>query len=216
MLRFKLYGYPVQVDFFFWIVLFILGGGAAQNINYQRVFIWITIAFVSILVHEIGHAGVMQHYGDKHVSIQLNGMGGLAIPSQRFTRWQDLLISSAGPLASVLLGCFGWVVFQWLPPNTSFSKEVAHTWLYVNFGWTVMNLLPILPMDGGRILLALMGPNHLKLAYLISLICCAAFGVYAISNGWIWGGLLAFLFGKGTFHRYQTADQVGASFWKEY
>jgi hypothetical protein len=69
-------------------------------------------------------------------------------------------------------------------------------------------------MDGGRILLALMGPNRIKLAYIISLICCGLFALYALSTDWLWGGLLALLFGKNTFERYKTADSVGASFWK--
>ncbi len=117
-LHFRAFGIPVRISPWFWLAAFILGylsAGASQPI---AVLIFMAVMFVSILVHELGHALLMRKFGyDPH--IVLYHFGGLAIREQR--RYpggfsgdfaprsrrnesrESILISLAGPAAGFLL-----------------------------------------------------------------------------------------------------------------
>lgn len=103
-LHFRVLGIPVRVHPFFWIVTLVLGlGGKAEPV---RVLTWVVAVFVSILVHELGHA-LTQRYFRGHPWITLYGFGGLASCNDcdRSPRAQ-LLISFAGPVAGFLFAAF--------------------------------------------------------------------------------------------------------------
>ena len=101
-LHFHLFGFPVRVHPYFWIITVLLGlqGSATPP---EQLAIWATVLFVSILVHELGHAFMQRHFGGRP-SITLYAMGGLAScgDCDRQTRSQ-VLISLAGPFAGFLL-----------------------------------------------------------------------------------------------------------------
>lgn len=176
-LRFRIGPVPVRVHPLFWLLTLVLGLSLARSDGWLLV-IWMFVAFVSILVHELGHIMAMMSFGETG-HIVLYGMGGLAIPSGH-SAWgrgrspfQQILISLAGPFAGFLLGflaivCFrvggGHVEFEpGLPlglnltaavPPPGMSPYVAVTcsfFWYVNWFWGLLNLLPIYPLDGGKI-----------------------------------------------------------------
>jgi Zn-dependent protease len=117
-LRFRLWDIPVRVHPFFWLAALILfspylGAPSAPML----LAIWVAIFFFSILIHELGHAVVMKHYGD-HPSIVLYAFGGLAIPSgsgfgdfydagwrprAKLNPIRKIQISFAGPLAGFIV-----------------------------------------------------------------------------------------------------------------
>jgi stage IV sporulation protein FB len=107
-LLFRLFGFPVRVHPFFWLVTLFLalgGGGPAEPVS---VLIWVAVVFVSVLVHELGHA-FMQRYFGGHPWITLHSFGGLAACNDcdRSPR-SHIIILLAGPgagfvLAAVLL-----------------------------------------------------------------------------------------------------------------
>ena len=157
-LRFYCFGVPVRVHPMFWLVSLFMGwrgGGEARGI-----ITWVTCVFVSILVHEMGHALVIRRYGFAS-EIVLHGMGGYAT-SRGFTTWRSVWVSFAGPLAGFLLG--GLVVLieyglryyriEWLR-NIDVFRFIFYL-KYINFYWGLVNLLPVLPLDGGRIMEVLM------------------------------------------------------------
>jgi Zn-dependent protease len=102
-LHFRLFGFPVRVHPFFWIVTLLLGMGGRGPAEPVEVLTWIVVVFVSILVHELGHT-FMQRYFGGHPWITLYSFGGLASCSDcdRSPRSQ-ILISLAGPVAGFLL-----------------------------------------------------------------------------------------------------------------
>ncbi len=107
-LHFRLFGFPVRVHPFFWVVSLLLGmggigGGQAVPVN---VLIWIAVMFVSILVHELGHAFLQRFYGG-HPWITLYSFGGLASCNDcdRAPRSQ-IAILLAGPGAGFLFAAF--------------------------------------------------------------------------------------------------------------
>ncbi len=100
-LHLRIFGIPVRVHPFFWLVSLII---ALQGSSTPPAVVlsWIVAVFVSILIHELGHALLQRHYGG-HPRIVLHGMGGLAIcgDCDRSSRSQ-ILISLAGPFAGFL------------------------------------------------------------------------------------------------------------------
>jgi stage IV sporulation protein FB len=102
-LHFRVLGFPVRVHPWFWIVAVLLGIGGGGPADPVETLIWIGVMFVSILVHEMGHAFLQRGFGG-HPRITLYGLGGLASceDCDRSPRSQ-VLISVAGPAAGFLL-----------------------------------------------------------------------------------------------------------------
>jgi Zn-dependent protease len=156
-LRFRLFGIAVRVSPWFWIMMAALGwgGGPGRGERFlQHLVIWIACAFISILIHELGHVLVGRLFGsDGH--IVLYGMGGLAIGSNALDRrWQRIAVSAAGPGADfLLLGViWGAVVLSGLNLDRLPLARMAYGDLvWINLVWGMLNLLPVYPLDGGQI-----------------------------------------------------------------
>ena len=181
MFRFSLFGFPIEVRWQFWLVTAMLGGVMdAKGTEAMRVLlIWIGIAFVSIILHELGHALAMRHFGDSYPQIVLHGMGGYAQGSRWLSRTEQIVVSAAGPAASLLIGLLGWLVFEALPMRPGYLMWTLLEWKRLNLFLTVLNLLPILPLDGGHITRALYGTDREHAALKLSFYC--AIGVAAFS-----------------------------------
>lgn len=110
-LNFSLLGFPVRVHPLFWLIGVLLGANLAREGGHGALLIaWIAALFVSILIHELGHALAMRYYG-QDARIVLYWLGGLAIPESgygsSFSRdtsnpWHRIVISAAGPVAGFL------------------------------------------------------------------------------------------------------------------
>jgi membrane-associated protease RseP (regulator of RpoE activity) len=149
--RFRLLGIPVRVHPLFWIVTVVLGL-RREDEPLVPILIWVGCAFVSILVHEYGH-GLTARLFRCRPSIVLYGMGGLCFSeSERQTFWQRLAVLVAGPGAGLLF--FGGVVLGLLTlggPRGPIGGEIVSDLLQINGFWSLVNLLPIWPLDGGQI-----------------------------------------------------------------
>jgi Zn-dependent protease len=111
--------------------------------------------FCSVLFHELSHSVVAQHYKIKVVSITLFIFGGLArIEREPSKAIQEFNIAVAGPLASFFLsGAFYGIARFW--PYSETIGALASFLSYINFALGAFNLLPGFPLDGGRILRAI-------------------------------------------------------------
>ena len=152
----KVLGIPTKIEPSFFVLSFFLV--ASRGLNLPLLLEWMVVVFISVLLHELGHAIVARRFG-LSPQIKLYSMGGL-------TSWSDvteidppkhLAISLAGPAAGFL---FGGVLFVAAPTLlTAMPSELLtvayHDLLWVNIGWGVFNLFPILPLDGGHVLLTL-------------------------------------------------------------
>lgn len=185
MLRFSFFGFPVEVQWHFWLMAAIFSGvGNVEGTEgLQLLVISIAIIFVSILIHELGHALAMRKFHDPRVAITLYSFGGFAQGSLRQPRMSSLIISAAGPAFSLALGILGWLVDRAFPVNHWLAMQAVDLWLWVNFGWTVINLLPVLPLDGGRILEAALGPFRMRATLIISMIAAAGVAALAATTG---------------------------------
>lgn len=156
MLGFRLFGIPVRVRPSFLLIAAFLGLFGARDPMFVAA--WIAIVFVSILIHELGHALTARSYGAE-VAIELNGIGGLtrwSIPSTSLGPGRRALVAAAGSAVGVLFGAVVWVVASQLGPYRGLTGFVINNVIYVNVFWGLLNWLPIRPLDGGHLLLSLL------------------------------------------------------------
>ncbi len=176
-LRFHLLGFPVFVQPGFWLLALLLGSSLHGSI--PKLVMITAVLIVSILAHELGHALVARRYGQQPV-ITLHMMGGLTSwrSARPLTRRASVLITLAGPGMSLLLAVAGIVgLYAQVATSTRSmaSDDSAVTWLFemlaqLNVFWTVINLLPVLPLDGGQVLALAMGPSRRRATATVSLI----------------------------------------------
>jgi membrane-associated protease RseP (regulator of RpoE activity) len=231
-LHFKVFGIPVRVHPWFWIITLVMGlGGGREKADPANTLLWVAVVFVSILVHELGHAVLQRRYGG-HPWITLYGLGGLAScdDCDRSPRSQ-ILISLAGPTAGFLLaivvvaalavaGHFrGWrwdfMPIDWVPFDIAYWQEngkpslrdaAIFYLLWVNIFWGLINLLPVYPLDGGRVARELFSIGDPRQGIIRSLWLSAITAAMVAALGLLTLGsfLMALFFGYLAYASYQT------------
>ena len=120
--------------------------------------------FVSVLMHELGHSLVARRYGIDTESITLWFLGGLAQLAEFPEDWRkEFAIAIAGPIVSVGVGVLCYAAFVLLPAEQSAAMFVFGYLAVLNVILAVFNMLPGFPMDGGRVLRALLSRNRSRL-----------------------------------------------------
>lgn len=184
--RFALFGVPVAVHWVFWLIAVLLGPleWANSPVGVKLLLVWVAVVFVSILVHEFGHAFAFRRYGGRP-QVLLYGLGGLASAPGRYNRNQSIVITLGGPVVQLVLAS---VFYLWLkvgpPIENLYVGYLVVSMVRVNFFWAILNLLPILPLDGGRLLGHLMHDRRPMLRAQIGAGCAAAVGLvlFAYTN----------------------------------
>jgi Zn-dependent protease len=158
--------------------------------------LWLPVVFAGVLAHELGHALAVRRRGFVP-AIELHGFGGLTSwrGETALTPGQRAWISAAGPAVGITIGFTLLLAARVAGPLPPLVAEVLRYGIWVNLGWGLLNLLPILPLDGGMILGSLAeklwGGHGLYAARVISIVACVALGVTAMAAGWLWSALLA-------------------------
>lgn len=112
------------------------------------------LLYASIFVHELAHGTVARAFGVRVREYVLTFWGGhTSFDSDLRTPGISAAVSAAGPLANLLLAGAGWLLLRELPPGL--PAVVVASLVYTNLVVAVFNLLPGSPLDGGRILEAL-------------------------------------------------------------
>jgi Zn-dependent protease len=138
----RLLGFDIEVNLSFLIMLglFVLWSGLLAGV------VLVVLAFGSVLLHELGHALVARHLGVRVAGIELHFFGGAAkLAGQPKSAGDEITIAAAGPAVSFALGGVGMV----LATLTGWYVLLIFGWINLIMG--VFNLIPALPMDGGRI-----------------------------------------------------------------
>lgn len=169
-----IFGIPFHASWLFWVIMAILGRAdqARTPDQWLNVGLFMLAGTVSIGLHELGHALVGRKFGARNPWIELHGMGGLCrFQSARFTRWQDFLVSGAGPAANFILALlFGTLILVFGDRTREMVGVLMGHFLWVNLVWGIFNLMPIHPLDGGQMLRAALGPQRLRLTFLVSIV----------------------------------------------
>jgi stage IV sporulation protein FB len=160
-LRFPLGPIPVRVSFMFWLIMALLGYGIAasmpQGNTWANLLVWVACGFVSILIHELGHAVAFRLFGSWS-AITLHGFGGFAeAPHPPRSAGARMLVAMAGPAAGFALAglaYFGLEAVGWKGEKVALHPYALNALFFLfvmNLFWNALNLLPILPLDGGRV-----------------------------------------------------------------
>lgn len=190
MLRFTLFGFPILIHWMFWLNTALMGGAmsASSPEQFRSLLAWVVAVLLSILIHELGHALAMRNFGDRRVGIVLYAFGGLAQGSQLRTRRENLLVSAAGPGLQILAGlAVGWSATLW-PPPWLWLRQMLDGFTVVSIFWALLNLVPVLPLDGGRLCEAYLGPGRLRQVLTISIVCAVTLALLSFEND-LWLGL---------------------------
>ncbi|MBI2212347.1 MAG: M50 family metallopeptidase [Acidobacteria bacterium] len=126
-----------------------------RQVPLKLALLWIPVLFVSVLIHELAHAGTIAAFGFGTSRIELGGWGGETFNRRRAAPWQEMLISLAGPASSLALAYLViWILpsLQQAKTNTLLLAFMAMM-AFANQKWGLLNLVPILPLDGGQIVL---------------------------------------------------------------
>lgn len=118
--------------------------------------VWLVPLFASVLVHEVAHTVVAHRYGVEVREIDLLPIGGLSrLAGRRPTPGVEARIALAGPLASfglaVVCAAGALLTGGSLLPPTLYAGHVLVRLAWVNLALGAFNLLPALPLDGGRV-----------------------------------------------------------------
>ena len=204
-LDFSIGRFPVRVHWSFLLIALLIGLNVT---NLLSTLTWVVVVFVSVLVHELGHAVVAERYG-LFPSIQLHSMGGLTIfsRSRRLSHLQDILLSLAGPVFGFALGGLVFALTLTLTNPPVFLRYVLGQMLWVNIGWGVINLVPMLPLDGGQVMRSVWQWVRNSADERTPLLISIAVGVLAVAAGlWfrqLWLAILAAWFTYNNFVRLQ-------------
>lgn len=179
MIRFSIFGIPVEVQPFFWLSLVILGGvgGADTPTELFRIILFVLAGFISVLTHELGHALTARAFG-ANTAITLQMFGGYASYSGvRMSRLKGFLITAAGPAIQITLGLLVLLLLETIPRMSINGYYFLRMLQGISFFWAILNLLPVLPLDGGQMLNAILGPNRIKITLWVTIIVAVSVGL---------------------------------------
>ena len=214
---FRLYGFYVHVDVS-WFILSILimwtlavnyfpsaYPGLDNQLYWQMGVLGLLGLCFSIIMHEIGHALVAKYFQMQIGDITLWIFGGVAdMQEERSVPKHELLMALAGPAMSVILAFVFFISFDVIggyEQQTVFSTLVAYL-MVVNIALALFNMIPAFPLDGGRVLRALLWYwRHdrlwaTRMASHAGSLLAFGIGIFAtvqVMHGHVLGGLWAFL-----------------------
>jgi len=236
-LNFSLGPIPVRIHPFFWLIGVLLGPWRSERPDVVKLMlIWMAAFFVSILVHELGHALVMRVYGFRPW-ITLYGLGGLtsrghlgSYSSQGLSAWGEVVVSAAGPAAGFLLAGVVLLLvmaaghdvlagFSGGLPRVAWdgvvgSRYLDHLLRYlvaVNIYWGLLNLMPVYPLDGGQIarevLVATSPQEGIRQSLVFSIATAVVLALLALVQWRQW--FLVLLFGYLAWINYTALQRYG-------
>jgi Zn-dependent protease len=210
-LRFSVLGIPVEVELTFLFTTLLLAGSRRQTTG--AFVTWLAVVFVSILLHELGHAFVGRTFG-LTPTIRIYGWGGLTswTAGGPLSHLRSLLVSMAGPAVGIAVGTACFLIKDRVDPGNARLHGVLDDLVFVNAVWGFVNLAPILPLDGGQACEAVWGmiaPRHAAQgARAVSTLTGLGAGALALTHGWTIPGAYAVWLGLDSARRFQGAREA--------
>jgi len=152
LLRGRLFGFPVHLDLSFVLIMAFLG--YYPGVSLLEMVIWLLVTPLAVLTHELGHAALARAAGAAP-QIALAGFGGVTsyIPPRPLSRGRSLGISLAGPGVGLVEGFGLLALYHNVSGSLNYDGWMSIALRYgiwTCIGWSVLNLLPVLPLDGGQ------------------------------------------------------------------
>lgn len=167
----RLFGIPLQVHWSFLLLigLVVAAEWAAGTGAIAGGLLWVAALFACVVAHELAHCLLARRRGVRVLGILLLPIGGMSRMEELPHRPADeAAIAAVGPATSLLLGGLFLAVGALLGSSVWPATLMAGSW-WARLGWLNLllagfNLLPALPMDGGRVLRAALAQHLPRLA----------------------------------------------------
>ncbi len=211
----RLLGVPVRLHFTFVLLLIglvVIGLSSNQSPGNYTLFVLAVIA--SVLLHEFGHALVSSLYGIRTLEIVMYPIGGVARLERPPKPWEEFWIALTGPAVNLAIAAIVFAIlysqkrainlFALVQPDANLADRIA----LANLVLAGFNLLPAFPMDGGRMLRAVL--SRLKSEYEATRIATWSGRMLAISMG-LYGFINMPMLAFVAFFIYMGAANEGAA-----
>lgn len=208
----RLFGFDIEITMGFWLTAVMLAF-MESKLEPISIVLWALVLLISVLVHELGHGVAYRVFGVRS-NIRLHFLGGATYPTivLPLARWKQVIVSLAGPFAGLALAIAAYVLLQTVHIAHPGFHKVAMMLFYANLGWTILNLLPVLPLDGGHVVEHTLGPKRYRITLWISAVTAVLLVGYSISSGQMFG---VYIFGAAAVQAFiqlrDTATAVRAS-----
>lgn len=161
LLSFRLSGVPVRLHFTFVLALiYLLVTGLSGKQSVINYLVFVTALFGSVLAHEFGHAFVAARYGVETLEIVMFPIGGVARMARALQPAEDLWTAFAGPVVNLsiagILFAFRGQLFNIAELREPTDSNLLSRILLANIVLALFNMIPAFPMDGGRMLRAIL------------------------------------------------------------
>ena len=204
-----LFGIPVFVDFSLIFLVYYFVGGDLESGDGGQLLIGLSVALgvlLSVLVHELAHAFAGRSFGVAADYVELYALGGVCVFSRSLPAgvWPRLVVSAVGPLSNLAL----WAVCQALLSveavgDSDFAYAILSGLAYANWFMFWFNLLPAYPLDGGKVLEAIL---RIDVAHATAQAIVAGFSLLTIlylirhyASSPIWLGVMALFILMATY-----------------
>lgn len=173
---------------------------------------WVAVVLFSILVHEFGHA-LTALYFNQEVEIELTGLGGMTYQKgPRLKLWQEFLVVMNGPIAGLMLFLISFKLRKILGDIPELMDKGLIMCELVNLYWNLINLIPIVPLDGGRLLNitleSMFGVPGIKFSLIFGTVLGVFLGMFLFSKGIMVLGAIMTMISFESFRAYQDARDI--------
>lgn len=176
---------PISIHPLFWLISLFIGWMWTMTLT--GALLCVAVILVSVLFHEFGHAITAMLFGQK-TRIELAAFGGFTYREGRKLKlWEEFLVVLNGPIAGFLLFLIAYTIYRHVTIETQSLLFVVKFTFVANLFWTVINLVPVLPLDGGHllsiILEAIFGFKGVKIAIVTGLVVAVGISISFFALG---------------------------------
>lgn len=201
---------PITIHPFFWLTAAIIGFIYSGSL--VGTLVWIFVILVSVLVHELGHATTARFFGLKP-QIELVALGGLTLhKGDKLPFWKQFIIVLNGPMFGFLLFLISWGLLKIPVFAAGFTGKVLSYFFLVNLIWTIFNLVPVMPLDGGQLLrIALegfFGAKGFRASLIVGMIIAGGASLFFFLTRNFFIGAILFLFAFQNFDMFRKLKNL--------
>lgn len=201
---------PITIYPSFWIVSALIGFIYSQSII--GTLIWVSVIFISVLFHELGHAITALLFG--YVPrIELVAMGGATYhEGEGLPFWRRFFIIFNGPFFGFILFIIATLLLQVKALYLSQVASILTLIQVVNLFWTLVNLIPVIPLDGGQLLRcvleAIFGIKGFRYTLIFGAILSLGISLFFFLYQQLFMGALFFLFAFQSYDAFRKTKKI--------
>lgn len=206
---------PIFIHPFFWILAAVIGllyGGFSVF-----ALIWVAIVFISVLFHEMGHAITALVFG-QHPQVSLVALGGLTTyEGKGLNFFQQFIIVLNGPIFGIALFLLSYQIISYEVFQNAYLIYFFSAMWKINLFWSAINLLPVLPLDGGQLIRivfeAIFGEKGFRASIFVGMVVAFALSIisFIFFTQLLIVGIIFFLFAFQNFELFRKSRFISKS-----